>query len=176
MKTLIIAGLLGFGSLANAANLFIDFTQTPTAFNNDANWDTFGATATSFSGTFASSVAETGTDVIAIVDQNTNLLLDTLTLNFSSGGNDGLLAEETFSGSVVVGGGPIPLGSIQELATGSAVDFTADLEGAGPFPSNITIQELQNSASAPEPASVAMLGIGLAGLFAARRRYNKSIL
>jgi hypothetical protein len=169
VKILLIAGLLGLGTLANAANLFIDFTQTPTAFNQDANWDTFSATATSFTGTFGSIVANTGTETIAIIDQNTSMLLDTLTLTFSSGGFDGQPAEETFSGSVVVGGGPIPVGAIQELATGSSVDFTVDLANAGPFPSNITIEELQNSSAVPEPGSVALLGIGLACAFAGRR-------
>ena len=173
MRALLFAGLFCIGTtLASAADLSIDFTQNPTAFNFSA-WDTSSSTTSTFSGTFSAAVAETGSDNVAIVDENTGELLDEITLSFTSDGNDGVPAEETFSGSVIadIDSGTAPVGYIVEDATGSPVDFTADLIAAGPFPSDVALQETEDSPSnAPEPASFVLVGLGLVGVSLARRK------
>ena len=175
MKTLLlVSGLLCFGMFANAANMFVDFTQTPTAFNFDANWDTHSSTATTFTGSFLANSSENGSDLVAIVNQNNhNELLDTLSLMFSTNTSNGASGEETFAGSVVTGingGSAVPAGAIVELATGSSVDITSALTSAGHFPSNITLQEKANSPAVPEPGSLVLVGTALIGLFLVTRR------
>lgn len=179
MKTLILVTcLLCFGTLANAANMFVDFTKTPTAFNFDANWDTSSSTATTFTGTFLANSTATGSDLVAIVNMNDPTeLLDTLSLTFSTSASGGATGEETFGGSVMTGingGSPIPAGAIVEDATGSSVDITAALSGHGPFPSNITLQvQAESPTPTPEPASLVLFGtamLAIAGIWAAKRR------
>jgi hypothetical protein len=172
MKTLLFAGLFCVGTLASASNLSIDFTQNPTAFNF-SGWDTSTSTTSTFSGTFFAAAAETGSDNVAVVDENTGELLEEIMLNFTSDDNDGLPAEETFSGSVIAGidSGFAPLDYIVEDATGLPVDFTADLIDNGPFPTDVALQETEDSPSdAPEPASFVLVGLGLVGVSLARRR------
>ncbi|MGH9378327.1 MAG: PEP-CTERM sorting domain-containing protein [Terriglobia bacterium] len=178
---LVISCLLCFGTLASAANMFVDFTQTPTAFNFDANWATQSSTATTFTGSFLSTTSENGSDLVAIVNENNpSELLDTLSLNFTTDTSDGQSGNETFSGSVMTGingGSAIPAGAIVELATGSSVGFTPALFAAGAFPSNITLQEQANSPTnaTPEPGSLVLFGTALIGLsLVTRRRLLKS--
>ena len=67
----------------------VDFTQNPTAFDIESNWDLFNPFGTGFIGEFLPSNAHDRHRYVAIVDENTGELLDTLDLSFTSGGNDG---------------------------------------------------------------------------------------
>ncbi len=168
MRVFLLVGLLGLGTLASAANLSIDFAQTPTFTVDSVNSLTFSSTPPTFTGTFISNSTATGSDNVAIVDPTTGELLDTIAFTFSGVGN-----METFNASVVAGidAGTAPAGYISENATGSSVDITSALFAAGAFPQNITLQETANPLASPEPASLALIGLGLAGL--SLRRYVK---
>jgi hypothetical protein len=173
MRGIFLAGFLCFGSLASAASLSVDFTQNPTAFNIDLHWDSFTFATASFSGTFLSNNATTGTDTVAIVDENTGELLDTFDMTFDSHGHDGTQSEETFGGTLVTGidSGTAPAGDIPVDATGAPIDITGLIPD---LPANITLFVTENSPSAtPEPASLTLIGLGLTGVSLLRYRARK---
>jgi hypothetical protein len=169
IKSLLLAGLVLSATFANAANLSIDFTQTPTAFTADLpNWNSFTSDTTTFFGIFVSGFTASGSDNIAVVDPNTGLLLDTILLSFfDTGCGGGCLGAEKFGGSVVQGidSGTAPNGYIVVNATGSPVDITSQLS----LPGSVTIQVTENASSTPEPASLALFGLGGIVLLGARR-------
>lgn len=167
-NALLLAGLLCIGTVAHAANLSVDFTQNPTAFNADANWEFgFSSTATTFTGQYiVDNLGTTGTSNIAIVDQYTGEVLNELLLNYSWDGS----FVETFSGSVVTGLNlpTVPPGFISVLATGTPVELSSALAN---FPGFLTLQVTANSSPAPvpEPATFELFGLGIAGLMFGRR-------
>jgi hypothetical protein len=170
MKTLIAGALmLCLGTAAGAANLSINLTGATPTYTTDANWITPPAetqTEASFTGTYGANATSTGSNTVFVVGPTGDELY-TLAISYSGPGGPGT---ETFSVTATKDPGNVvaPGSSIKADATGSSVDFTAEIPG---LPSNITIQETAN-VPIPEPASFTLIGLGLVALGAARRHFG----
>jgi hypothetical protein len=158
-------------------------------FVADSSWDItpFGQTnydpahdlVTGF-GAFSSFAPASGNQTLYITAADGSTVIDILSTQFSdmgtAGNNGGTVEDATVSWQASDNGaidlGSVPLGGTSIMGNGSLQNVTPLLGGLGGFPGTITI-EAQDFVPAPEPASLTLLGAGLAGLGLIRRFRRK---
>ena len=130
------------------------------------------------SGTFTSFTPATGSQAVYVTSGDGLTVIDILKMTFTdtgvSGTGGGTIEGVTASWQASDGGainlGAVPFGGISIAGDGSLQDVTPLLAGQTGFPLGIEVQARDLPTAAPEPVSIALIGVGLAGLGAVRRR------
>ena len=172
----VTAGLVctfGLGT-AQAANLLATETAADVAiFVPDGNFDvtpfTFTSTGESAtgSGAFIANANATGSALVVLTEGVGGANSDWLELIYSGAGGPETVQALWRSDSDPGGLPALPPGVTPEFLaeTGGVQDVTAllALSAGGNFPSNITVQVQSDAPEVPEPASLALLAVAIAG-------------
>jgi hypothetical protein len=163
---------------ATAGNIVIsDLTEGVITITPDSNFEG-GFTSTSsvesgtFRGIFIANTATTGSALIGFTERpGSSVLSDLLQLQWTNNGNIETITG-TFQSDPLAAPAPPTVTVPENGATGVEI---ASL-GIPNFPSNITIQVLSDIDPVPEPASIALLGVGIAGIagYGWRRRQRRA--
>jgi hypothetical protein len=174
--TLGLVCTFGLGT-AQAANLLATETAADIAtFTPDANWDrtafTFTSTGESAtgSGAYAANTTATGSALVVLTEGVGGANSDWLELIYSSTGSAETVQALWRSDSDPGGLPALPTGVTPRFLaeTGASQDVTALLAASATasgfaFPSNLTVQVQSDPPEVPEPASLALLAVALAG-------------
>jgi hypothetical protein len=174
-------------ALALAANINInDLTDTITVQNSQFEGgftsNVAGEDAT-FSGSWISNGGTTGSGIVYLLEPGTQLVSDSLTVNFGCTSASGCLATitGTFASDTTGNLGPLPAGFTGLVENGTLQNVTGAFQNpvthaAVAIPQNLTIfiaSDIVESAEVPEPSSIYLVIGGIALLLLASRRKAK---
>jgi hypothetical protein len=172
LGALVVTGWLLLPNCARAANIVIsDLTEgtisiTPSNFTGPPFISTPGVESGTFAGSFVANTPVTGSAVIAFTEPGSSVLSDVLQLQWTAGPQPGPTVPVTITGNFVSDTETplsFPGAPTVTVPENGATGVEISTLGIPNFPTNLTIQ-VYSDIDVPEPASIALLGIGIPGM------------
>jgi hypothetical protein len=174
-------------TLALAANINInDLTDTITVQNSQFEGGFTSSVAgedATFSGSWISNGGTTGSGIVYLLEPGTQLVSDSLTVNFGCTSPTGCVAtiSGAFASDTTGNLGPLPAGFTGLVENGTLQNVTGAFQdpvthAAVAIPQNLTIliaSDIAESPEVPEPSSIYLVVSGIAALLLGSRRKAK---